>query len=317
MDHDYRLRLWRHYGRLGFALFCYLALTVLLQLAAQLLVLRWAPALTDRGWYSIAVAMLPMYLIAYPIFLLLLPPRPPRELFPRREGLTFRELTVFFFMCLGILYPGNALGMGTDLLLGRLLRTPASGNPLEALSVETDLWAYILGAILLAPILEELTFRKLLLDRMRTIDKPAALLFSALAFGLFHGNVIQFFYAFGVGLLFGVIYMRTGRIVYTIGLHLLVNALGSLAGLVFLRFVDLSDPITALVPSLLMGCWVLLLLAGSVAGVVLLIKHRRRLRVADGQDLLGPGSRFLLPFLNPGWVLYFFAALAVILLSYL
>ncbi len=317
MDRDYRLRLWRHYNRLGFALFCYLALTVLLQFGIQLLVLRWAPALADRGWYGIAAAMLPMYLVAFPVFLLLLPPVPPRELFPRREGLKGRELAVFFFMCLGILYPGNALGMGTDLLLGKLLRVPASGNPLETLTVESDLWSYVLGAILLAPVLEELTFRKLLLDRMRTVDKPAALVFSALAFGLFHGNLIQFFYTFGVGLLFGVIYMRTGRIAYTIGLHILVNALGSLAGLVFLRFVDLTDPISALVPSLFMGCWVLLLLAGSVAGVVLLIKHRRRLRVADGRDLLTPADRFLLPFLNPGWVLYFFAALGVILLGYL
>ncbi len=40
MDHDYRLRLRRHYGRLGFALFCYLALTALTQLGLQLLVLR-------------------------------------------------------------------------------------------------------------------------------------------------------------------------------------------------------------------------------------------------------------------------------------
>ncbi|MBR4702830.1 MAG: CPBP family intramembrane metalloprotease [Oscillospiraceae bacterium] len=316
MDHDYRLRLRRHYGRLGFALFCYLALTALTQLGLQLLVLRWAPELTGRGWYEIAAAMLPMYLIAFPIFVLLLPPAPPRELLVRGEALRLRELAVFFLMALGILYPGNILGLGTDALLGKLLRAPAMGNPLETLAVETDLWPYVLGTILLAPILEELTFRKLLLDRMRTIDKPAALFFSALAFGLFHGNVIQFFYAFGVGLLFGVIYMKTGRIAYTIALHVLVNAVGSLAGLLFLRFVDPSDPFSALVPALLMGCWVIVLLAGSVAGIVLLLTRRRSLRVADGQDLLGPGSRFVLPFLNPGWILYLFAALAVMLLRY-
>ena len=39
------------------------------------------------------------------------PPAPPGELVPRREGLKGRELALFFFMCLGILYPGNALGI--------------------------------------------------------------------------------------------------------------------------------------------------------------------------------------------------------------
>ena len=58
-----------------------------------------------------------------------------------------------------------------------------------------------------------------------------------------------------------------------------------------------------------------LLLAGCVAGIVLLVKHRRFFRLADGQDLLRPGDRFLLPFLRPGWILFFFGTLALMILA--
>ena len=59
-----------------------------------------------------------------------------------------------------------------------------------------------------------------------------------------------------------------------------------------------------------------MLIAGSIAGIVLLIRHRRSLRVADEGDRLGSSSRFTLVFCRPGWLLYCLAALAVIVISY-
>ena len=55
----------------------------------------------------------------------------------------------------------------------------------------------------------------------------------------------------------------------------------------------------------------------SIAGIVLLIRHRRSLRVADGGDRLTSGSRFSLVFCRPGWLLYCLAVLGMILFSYL
>ena len=177
-------------------------------------------------------------------------------------------------------------------------------------------------AVVLAPIMEELTFRKLLLDRMRTIDKPSALFFTALAFGLFHSNLVQFFYAFGVGRIFGCIYLRTGRIGYSMVLHVVVNFLGSAAALFLMGKLDLAALDAAalmenLLPLLGLGIYAMVLIAGSIAGIVLLFRHKRSLRVADGRDLLGPGSRFSLVFCRPAWLLYCLAVLAMIVISYL
>ena len=50
--------------------------------------------------------------------------------------------------------------------------------------------------------MEELIFRKLLLDRLARIDKRTALFFLSPCLRLFTANLSQFFYAYGLGLLF-------------------------------------------------------------------------------------------------------------------
>ena len=322
MTSEYRLTLRKHYGRLGLALLVYYVVTAAAQFACQLAVLALAPHWAEAGWFAPALAFVPMYLIGFPVFLLLLPKAPPRELLPEKRKVPGRELFPLLLMCLGILYPGNLLGQGADWVLRQLFRSAGVTNALESIVASSDNLAFLLVAVVLAPIMEELTFRKLLLDRMRTIDKPSALLFTALAFGLFHSNITQFFYAFGVGIIFGCIYLRTGRIVYSMALHVLINFLGSAAALFLVGDLDLmnldaSAIVENLLPMLGLGVYVMFLLAGSVAGIVLLIRRRRSLRVADGGDLLRSGDRFALVFCRPGWLLYCLAVLVMIVLSYL
>lgn len=45
-------------------------------------------------------------------------------------------------------------------------------------------------------------------------------------FGMAHGNFSQFFYAFGIGILWAYVYAKTGKVRYTIGFHMLFNLLG-------------------------------------------------------------------------------------------
>ncbi len=322
MTPEYRRTLRQHYGRLGLALLVYYAVTAAAQFAVQLAVLAWAPAWAEAGWYAPALAFVPMYCVGFPVFLLVLPKAPPKAQLPERRRIPGRELFPLLLMCLGVLYPGNLLGQGTDWLLRRLFRTAGGTNALDALVNSADAWAFLLVAVVLAPVMEELTFRKLLLDRMRTIDKPSALLFTALAFGLFHSNAVQLFYAFGVGIIFGCIDLRTGRIGYSMALHVLINFFGSAATLFLLKDLDLTgmDPAALMehvLPLLGLGLYALTLIAGSIAGIVLLIRNRRSLRVGDEGDLLRKGDRFSLVFCRPGWLLYCLAALAMTVISYL
>ena len=314
MVSDYRRSLRKHYSRLGLALFLYMLVTVAAEYLMQALVLRFCPAFQDSGWYLVALSFVPMYLVGFPVFLTALPPAAPKELLPPKQKLPAKLFFPLLLMCFGFLYPGNLIGQAMNEGLSFFLHS-TGGSALEVLAEGSDLLPYGLVAVVLGPIMEEITFRRLLLDRMRTIDKPAAVFFSALAFGLFHGNVVQFFYAFGVGLLFGVIYLRTGRLQYSIVLHMLVNFFGSMVTMLLLPKIDLLHPLDALAPLLALGGYAMLLMTAAIAGVVLLIRHRKQLYVGDGYDRL-PGMRFSTVFCTWGFGLYLLASLAVCAMAY-
>jgi membrane protease YdiL (CAAX protease family) len=99
---------------------------------------------------------------------------------------------------------------------------------------------FLVYAVIGAPIVEELTFRKALCDRLHDTHEGYAAVISGLLFGLMHGNHQQFFLAFFIGMLFAMVYQRTGRIVYTMLLHGMINFTATLPEFFSLAGVDIN-----------------------------------------------------------------------------
>lgn len=128
----------------------------------------------------------------------------------------------------------------------------ASSNPIGDIMTMNDSIGYsLLGALvlgILVPILEELMFRKFLIDHLCKYGVSAAILLSGLVFGLYHGNFSQFFYAFGLGIVFGAIYAHTGKLIYTILLHMAVNLYSS--GLMSVTYSLINKEVTSKISDL-------------------------------------------------------------------
>ena len=106
-------------------------------------------------------------------------------------------------------------------------------NPIEELIQNSSIYINLIIISIIAPIFEELFFRKLLIDRTIKYGATLSILLSAFIFALFHGNLNQFFYAFLLGAFFAYVYTKTGNIIYTILLHAFVNFYGSVASTIF------------------------------------------------------------------------------------
>ncbi len=151
---------------------------------------------------------------------------------------------------------------------------------------EASLWAKVLSAVLLAPVTEELFFRKLMLDRLSGFHPTTAILYTALLFGLTHGNFSQFISAFLGGVLLGIIYFRTQNILYPILLHASVNTIAVFSGLIGGAAGEW------------IGNGILLLLV--LFGVFLLIRYRKRfLPIPSGHPRYGKAF-----FVNVGWIVF-------------
>ncbi len=76
---------------------------------------------------------------------------------------------------------------------------------LETATMTPDTFSMFLYICLVAPISEELIFRGLVLRTLEPYGRRFAILGSAFAFALFHGNLVQIPYAFLVGLVLGYV----------------------------------------------------------------------------------------------------------------
>lgn len=85
----------------------------------------------------------------------------------------------------------------------------------------------ILYVAVVAPVVEELLFRGAVLRSFQPFGKRFAIVFSALLFGLFHGNLIQIPFAFLTGLVLGYTAVEYS-IVWAMLLHFINNGIFSL-----------------------------------------------------------------------------------------
>lgn len=90
--------------------------------------------------------------------------------------------------------------------------------------------ASLLRVCLLAPVVEELLMRGLVLDGLRgSCGVPGALLLSSLLFAILHFNMVQTLSAFVCGLILGTLYLKTGSVFCCILAHCGYNLISYLA----------------------------------------------------------------------------------------
>lgn len=164
---------------------------------------------------------------------------------------------------------------------------------------------------LLPGLIEELVFRGWVLGALQPFGERRALLLSALLFGLLHGNLTQLPFALLLGLVFGFITLRTGRLWPCMVIHGLNNAMSVLLDYASVH-LGLSENQTIL---LQMGTFAVLTVVGTVAGLIL--RHRREglLRpLVDRRSVVPNADRARMMWLSPAIVI---AVLAMLVLTVL
>lgn len=296
------------------------ALSVLLQSAIHAIVLASAPAMAENDWYPWVLSMVPMYGIAMPVSLLLFRLGTPEP--PKKQRLRPIVLLGLLASCFALAYAGNIVGNVINVLISVLTGREIT-NELAELTTSSPFWINLLFCGILAPIMEEIFYRKLVIDRLRRYGDLPAILISGLAFGLIHGNVAQFCYASLLGMLFGYIYLNTGKIGYTIALHMGINMVSGVIATEVLKGIDLEllatdlataiqqSPVAFLMYGLYMAFILLMCVAGVVCGILLFVYCRKPMRRAEHPLSAREWSRVLA--LNPGvWVF-----IAVVLMLFL
>ncbi|MCF0260618.1 MAG: CPBP family intramembrane metalloprotease [Erysipelotrichaceae bacterium] len=123
------------------------------------------------------------------------------------------------------LYLPLAFGSGLlQILLGFFgLTVPEVGQPMGTTLVSNI--CYFVSAVMAAPLLEELIFRGVILNSLKKFSPFFALVFSSLLFAAAHLNLYQGIPVFGMGMAFGLMYLKTGSLAAPIYMHCVNNLL--------------------------------------------------------------------------------------------
>ncbi|MCC8047287.1 MAG: CPBP family intramembrane metalloprotease [Clostridiales bacterium] len=255
---------------------------------------------------------------------------------PLKPGQIVRTVFIAIFL----MYAGNLLGTFVTAVISALTGASAEAA-ITTYALADSLVLKILFLVILAPLIEEYVFRRQLIDRMSCYGERLAVVTSALMFGLFHGNLSQFFYAFALGLLFGYIYLKTGKLRYSAGLHMGINFLGSIVPSALLEAIDWSalenlesianlesieslgsleglspEILGTLLPQLaLYGCYVIALVVSAIVGLVLFCRSWRHVTFERAAMELPRGSRFRTAYLNAGMIVFVLSCAALIVFS--
>lgn len=284
------------------------------------------PAIAVNGDLSFLVGMLPMYIIAFPIIFLLFK-KVPVKITGEKKKMGPLHLILAFIICYSGTYLCNMVALLLTTIIGALKQSQVENvmvNVTSSISLPVNLFI----VVICAPIMEELLFRKTLIDRTAQFGEGIAIVFSGLVFGLFHGNLVQFGYAFLLGVFFGFIYIKTKNIVYPIILHMITNFFGSFLGSIIMDLSGLSnmpadvtetEAVAMMLENLggfaIYMCYALFLIILVITGIVLFVKNRKKFVLLPGEVTIEKGTRFQTMILNAGMILYCIFWIAMIVMQ--
>ena len=313
------------FSRIGFALSAIVAVAFAAQFALAYIP-RWIWGndnwLDTTSWGFWIKSLVPMYVFAFPAGWLVMRKMPTHA--PERHNLTFGKGILLFFIAQFIMYAGNIIGN----LSAMILSGGKAQNAIAEYAMDTNPLK-ILVMVILAPLFEEFVFRKLLIDRTRAYGEKAAVFFSAITFGLLHQNFFQFFYAFGVGFAFAYIYVRTGKLRYTVIMHAVVNFMGAVIAPWIISQLDLNVLMSGamteaemmkvyadILPGLMLYLlYAFFLLGSAVTGLVLFIVFFKRFMWKWTEWQLPKNTAFKTIYVNAGVILFVVICLIFMVIS--
>ncbi len=167
---------------------------------------------------------------------------------------------------MAILAAASAGGVDGLLNLIELDRFSPTFQEISEIQFDTPVWLGIISYGILAPLGEEVVFRGVVYGQFKKVMKvPIAIVLSGLAFGLFHGNLVQAVYATVIGILLALVYELYGTLIAPMVFHGIANL-----------FVYIMLDLTSFGGAFLTPAACIIFLALSAVSVVLMCKLQKK-----------------------------------------
>ena len=285
----------RNFSKIGLAYLVFVGASQILSTILMMLIYTFFSSIVpDTVLMRMILLYAATYLIAFPLFLLVMHFIPNQELPPSMNvKVPFHQIFMLFFVGMSVTI---IVSLAFNFLF--LLFSGEPYNPIADVLTELDLVPVLIFTCIIAPIIEEIIFRKVLYKKISAYGSTVYMVSSALFFSLFHLNLSQSTYAFFLGLVLAWIMYRTGNIIYPILFHFAANVLG---GSISLFLLEVLDETVAIMISGILNLFVFVL--GIVFAIFIGINIRNgKFNFFHKGNL--PKPNWSTVFANPGYILF-------------
>lgn len=167
----------------------------------------------------------------------------------------------------------------------------------------------VISTAIIPAICEEFAMRCCSLQLLRKYGSGFAVFAVSIVFGLLHGNVIQFIFAFVIGLVLGFITVKTNSIVPAVCIHAFSNGISVAKSVVEYAVDESAANATVIVLYLV---W---LAAGAISGFVLLLKGAFKKNKTPVNNVLSNAQKllyFMIPMIIPFGILIYLTAKTIV-----
>ena len=209
----------KDYSWIGFGMLVFWLLwQILVRLAGKLcLKIMGTDSLSLRVALTISIVC---ELLSFPVYYTIAKKKVNTEPI-KKNSISKKRLFIYMGIVFFLGIAGNIIGIVLNSVISSNGGKASVSNVTEL--IKGDFLVMFIYAGILGPIIEEFLCRKILLDRLHRYGKSIAMVTSGLLFSLLHGNIEQFFYTFFVGCFFAYVYLKSGKIKYSIALHMGMN----------------------------------------------------------------------------------------------
>ncbi len=289
-------------SRIGIAFVIFLVVGSILQIISGILFRSY---IEDPIWMWV-IQFTPLYAIAFPLSFLYLRKLPSTKI--QKQNLSPLQFIKVIFISYAFMYAGNMIGSLITLFFSTILNSSGDAAIVQ-LATSESIPMKILVMVICAPVFEELLCRKYVIDKTIQYGERNSILLSGLLFGLFHGNFTQFFYAYLLGIVFAYVYVRTGKLRYSIILHMMINFMGSIIAPEIIKTVD---PVTQIsVPYII---YIVMILCFAFIGLLIWVRERKHLTFKQSEQELSKQDRKYI-YINPGMICFYCVCLVFFVIS--
>ena len=294
------------FSRIGFSLAISLLVVNGIQLFVIAVLKSLDSVLLQSGWLTWGLIIISFYCIGFPLYCFMLKSLPDAPSKPVKK-LNCMELIQYGCIAYTVAYIFNLMTVGLNTMI-QSMKTTSIFDSSEKLIVDSHPLGLLLCGVILSPIIEEVLFRKILIDKTRIYGDKIAILISSITFGLYHANLPQLFYAIALGAVFAYVTVKTNCILYAIILHMFINVMSAL---IMPTILGNGTEITRILIA------IAIVLIIIIVGIVSFVQQLKQFKLDEGSYYIHPKRMISTVFVNFGMIGYFFISFVLIFLAIL